>query len=105
MLNMFSSDLLDKSLLLVNIENFLGTNPELFAWAKRFLKINDKPEDQVQNALRKGSKVRLSVCRSLGPSYRLLPKLVSFNHTGPNARHDVSANPSCKGSYQGLQWS
>ncbi|KAF3086068.1 Transcriptional regulatory protein sin3 [Orbilia oligospora] len=75
LLNLFSQDLMDKSLLIVTLETFLGSNPELFNWIKRFLGIQDKAEDSVQNALKKSQKVRLNVCRALGPSYRLLPKL------------------------------
>ncbi|KAK6344167.1 Transcriptional regulatory protein sin3 [Orbilia brochopaga] len=75
LLNLFSQDLMDKSLLVSTLESFLGTNPELFNWIKRFLGIGEKNDDAIQNALKKSSKVRLNVCRALGPSYRLLPKL------------------------------
>ncbi|EWC44603.1 hypothetical protein DRE_06684 [Drechslerella stenobrocha 248] len=75
LLNLFSQDLMDKSLLVSTLESFLGTNPELFNWIKRFLGIAEKTEDAIQNALKKSQKVRLNVCRALGPSYRLLPKL------------------------------
>ncbi|KAK6538018.1 Transcriptional regulatory protein sin3 [Orbilia ellipsospora] len=74
-LNLFSQDLMDKSLLVSTLESFLGSNPELFNWIKRFLGVADKTEDNIQNSLKKSQKVRLNVCRALGPSYRLLPKL------------------------------
>ncbi|KAF3916821.1 hypothetical protein ABW20_dc0109105 [Dactylellina cionopaga] len=74
-LNLFSQDLMDKSLLISTLESFLGSNPELFNWIKRFLGVSEKTEDAVQNTLKKSQKVRLNVCRALGPSYRLLPKL------------------------------
>ncbi|KAF3930850.1 hypothetical protein ABW19_dt0202959 [Dactylella cylindrospora] len=73
-LNMFSQDVMDKSHLLTSLEAFLGTNPELFNWMKKFLGISDKLEDNVLNAVKHSQKVRLAVCRALGPSYRLLPK-------------------------------
>ncbi|EPS40801.1 hypothetical protein H072_5313 [Dactylellina haptotyla CBS 200.50] len=74
-LNLFSQDLMDKSLLVSTLESFLGSNPELFNWIKRFLGVSEKAEDNIQNTLKKSQKVRLNVCRALGPSYRLLPKL------------------------------
>lgn len=70
--NLFSQDLIDKNLLLYRAQSFIGGNQELFSWFKKFL-----GEDEEQPYTRPktvNSRVSLSNCRSLGPSYRLLPK-------------------------------
>jgi paired amphipathic helix protein Sin3a len=76
--NLFSQDLIDKSLLLTRAQSFIGGNPELFAWFKNFL--GYEPETNVTQTKAKtvSGRVSLSNCRGLGPSYRLLPKRVSF---------------------------
>lgn len=77
LLNLFSQDLIDQYLLINKVEGFLGGNAELMNWFKKFLVHKLEPEDEiVTNVPRRNQKVRLSTCRSLGPSYRLLPKLV-----------------------------
>lgn len=72
--NLFSQDLIDKSLLLTRAQSFIGGNPELFAWFKNFL--GYEPETNVTQTKAKtvSGRVSLSNCRGLGPSYRLLPK-------------------------------
>ncbi|KAF2736640.1 hypothetical protein EJ04DRAFT_462701 [Polyplosphaeria fusca] len=70
--NLFSQDLIDKSLLLYRAQSFIGGNQELFAWFKKFL--GDEPEVVQIRPRTVNSRVSLSNCRSLGPSYRLLPK-------------------------------
>lgn len=70
--NLYSQDLIDKQLLLYRAQSFIGGNQELFAWFKKFM-----GEDEEQQNLRPktvNSRVSLSNCRSLGPSYRLLPR-------------------------------
>ncbi|KAF1840440.1 uncharacterized protein K460DRAFT_208398 [Cucurbitaria berberidis CBS 394.84] len=69
--NLFSQDLIDKQLLIYRAQSFIGGNQELFAWFKKFM-----GEEEEQKARPKivNSRVSLSNCRSLGPSYRLLPK-------------------------------
>lgn len=57
------------------MENFIGGNKELMEWFKRFVEYEGRDEI-INNVPRNVNKVRLSVCRGLGPSYRLLPKLV-----------------------------
>lgn len=62
-------------MLVTKVENFIGGNKELMEWFKRFVDYEGKDEI-VNNVPKSVGKVRLSVCRGLGPSYRLLPKLV-----------------------------
>lgn len=75
LLNLFSQDLIGKDMLVDKVQNFIGGNKELMDWFKRFVGWEGKDE-VVDNIPRSLNKVRLSVCRGLGPSYRLLPKLV-----------------------------
>lgn len=70
--NLFSQDLIDKSLLLYRAQAFIGGNQELYAWFKKFL--GEEDEQQSTRPKIVNSRVSLSNCRSLGPSYRLLPK-------------------------------
>lgn len=76
LLNLFSQDLIGKDMLVDKVANFIGGNKELMDWFKRFVGWESR-EEMIDNIPRSLSKVRLSVCRGLGPSYRLLPKLVS----------------------------
>ncbi|KAF1830335.1 hypothetical protein BDW02DRAFT_642257 [Decorospora gaudefroyi] len=70
--NLFSQDLIDKQLLLYRAQSFIGGNQELFAWFKRFM--GEDEEQQKSRPKTVNSRVSLSNCRSLGPSYRLLPR-------------------------------
>ncbi|PVI03678.1 hypothetical protein DM02DRAFT_611980 [Periconia macrospinosa] len=70
--NLFSQDLIDKNLLLYRAQSFIGGNQELFTWFKKFLGEDD--EQTYTRPKTVNSRVSLSNCRSLGPSYRLLPK-------------------------------
>ncbi|KAK8225885.1 hypothetical protein HDK90DRAFT_496121 [Phyllosticta capitalensis] len=72
--NLFSNDLIDKSLLLHRAQSFIGGNPELMNWFRKFLEF-DKEEDKLENRPKPPSgRVALSNCRGLGPSYRQLPR-------------------------------
>lgn len=77
LLNLFSQDLIGKDMLVDKVQNFIGGNKELMDWFKRFVGWEGRDE-VVDNVPRSLNKVRLSVCRGLGPSYRLLPKLVCY---------------------------
>ncbi|KAI1515339.1 Paired amphipathic helix protein Sin3a [Pyrenophora tritici-repentis] len=70
--NLYSQDLIDKSLLLYRAQSFIGGNVELFTWFKKFM--GEDEEQQKSRPKTVNSRVSLSNCRSLGPSYRLLPK-------------------------------
>ncbi|KAF2707519.1 hypothetical protein K504DRAFT_458020 [Pleomassaria siparia CBS 279.74] len=72
--NLFSQDLIDKQLLLYRANSFLGGNPELFQWFKKFMGDDEEQPELQSRAKTVNSRVSLSNCRSLGPSYRLLPK-------------------------------
>jgi paired amphipathic helix protein Sin3a len=60
------------------VSNFIGGNPDLMNWFKVF--VNYEGNDEVIDNRPKAptSRVALSNCRGLGPSYRLLPKRVSL---------------------------
>ncbi|PSN63450.1 hypothetical protein BS50DRAFT_577191 [Corynespora cassiicola Philippines] len=70
--NLYSQDLIDKTLLLERAKSFIGGNQELFAWFKKFMGEDEEPSQTRARTV--NSRVSLSNCRSLGPSYRLLPK-------------------------------
>lgn len=70
--NLYSQDLIDKQLLIYRASSFIGGNQELFSWFKKFM--GDDEEQQKSRPKTVHSRVSLSNCRSLGPSYRLLPK-------------------------------
>ncbi|KAF2806646.1 uncharacterized protein BDZ99DRAFT_573392 [Mytilinidion resinicola] len=72
--NLFSQDLIDKNLLYARAQSFIGGNPDLLEWFRQFLSI-EKEETVIKTKARTvTSRVSLSNCRGLGPSYRLLPK-------------------------------
>jgi len=75
--NLYSQDLIDKNLLVLRVQNFIGTNPELFAWFKNFVGYDGKDEIIENKARSVSGRVTLNNCRGLGPSYRFLPKKVS----------------------------
>lgn len=81
--NLYSQDLIDKQLFIYRAQAFIGGNPELYSWFKNFM--GEKDEQTTYTRPKTvNSRVSLSNCRSLGPSYRLLPKRVSsflFNST------------------------
>lgn len=70
-------------MMVTKVENFIGGNKELMEWFKRFVEYEGRDEI-IYNIPRNVNKVRLSVCRGLGPSYRLLPKLVGDISTWRN---------------------
>ncbi|ORY05687.1 hypothetical protein BCR34DRAFT_571812 [Clohesyomyces aquaticus] len=71
--NLFSQDLIDRQLLLYRANTYIGNNTELFTWFRRFLGDEDEPVSHTRPKT-VNNRVSLSNCRSLGPSYRLLPK-------------------------------
>ena len=73
--NLYSQDLVDKNLLVYRAQSFIGTNPELFDYFKKFL--NYEGRDQIiENKARPAvtGRVNLNNCRALGQSYRHLPQ-------------------------------
>ncbi|KAI9845959.1 MAG: Transcriptional regulatory protein sin3 [Thelocarpon superellum] len=78
--NLFSQDLIDKNVLVNKVATFIGANPELMSWFKRFVGYDGKDE-VIENRPRPASgRVTLSNCRGYGPSYRLLPKRPQGNY-------------------------
>jgi len=76
--NLFSQDLIDRNVLVYRVQYFIGGNLDLFNWFKAF--VSYEGEDQVLENRPQAPTGRpaLSNCRGLGPSYRLLPRRVSF---------------------------
>ncbi|KAI9780031.1 MAG: Transcriptional regulatory protein sin3 [Peltula sp. TS41687] len=72
--NLFSQDLIDKGTLISRVSNFIGGNPELMTWFKRFVAHDGKDEVIENKPKPSNARVNLSNCRGYGPSYRLLPK-------------------------------
>ncbi|KAI5285007.1 Transcriptional regulatory protein sin3, partial [Ascosphaera acerosa] len=76
--NLYSADLLDKNVLVNRAQGFIGANPEIMAWFRRFMHVD--PADELiepqarAEAASVSAPVTLAHCRALGPSYRLLPK-------------------------------
>jgi paired amphipathic helix protein Sin3a len=73
--NLYSTDLVTRAVLVSRAEGFIGSNAELMNWFKRFMNA-EEPEDRIidPKANPESGVVNLAHCRSLGPSYRLLPK-------------------------------
>ncbi|EER28429.1 Paired amphipathic helix repeat family protein [Coccidioides posadasii C735 delta SOWgp] len=73
--NLYSSDLIDRNVLVNKTAGFIGSNQELMNWFKRFMHIEPKDDIIEPKAKDESGTVNLAHCRALGPSYRLLPKL------------------------------
>ncbi|KAF2468258.1 uncharacterized protein BDR25DRAFT_291033 [Lindgomyces ingoldianus] len=71
--NLFSQDLIDRQLLVYRAQSYIGGNLELYTWFKKFLGDGEEQSCHIRPKT-VNSRVSLSNCRSLGPSYRLLPK-------------------------------
>lgn len=84
--NLFSQDLIDRTVLVQRARVYLGGNAELMKWFTDFVGYDDR-DVIIENRARvlPGGRVSLSNCRGMGPSYRLLPKrvreLISFLST------------------------
>ncbi|KAJ5899978.1 hypothetical protein N7495_004722 [Penicillium taxi] len=72
--NLYTNDLIDRFVLVKRADSFIGSNVELMSWFKRFMNV-EEPEDKVidPKPMEELEQVNLAHCRSLGPSYRLLP--------------------------------
>lgn len=74
--NLFTQDLIDKSVLVHKISGFIGTNAELMEYFKTMVRYTG-PDEVIENRPKPPTgRVSLSNCRGLGPSYRLLPRRV-----------------------------
>lgn len=74
LINLFTNDLIDKHVLCDRVGSFLAGNAELMRWLMDFLKIGEQEEIIEARSRPDPGRVNLSMCRSLGPSYRHLPK-------------------------------
>ncbi|KAF7534849.1 hypothetical protein G7054_g5859 [Neopestalotiopsis clavispora] len=72
--NMYSQNLIDKDDVIHKATQFIGGNPELLKWFKEFMGYEGYDENIENRPLPPQEKVSLSNCRSVGPSYRLLPR-------------------------------
>ncbi|KAI9668879.1 MAG: Transcriptional regulatory protein sin3 [Alyxoria varia] len=72
--NLYSQDLIDKTLLVDRVQNFIGANTELYAWFKKFIKFDGRHRTIETMARPTAGRVNLNMCRALGQSYRELPR-------------------------------
>ncbi|KAI9699199.1 MAG: Transcriptional regulatory protein sin3 [Bogoriella megaspora] len=72
--NLYSQDLISKGELCNRAQSYIGGNPELMSYFRRFMNFDEK-DTIVENRPRiMADRASLPNCRGLGPSYRLLPK-------------------------------
>ncbi|KAH6656936.1 hypothetical protein BKA67DRAFT_553725 [Truncatella angustata] len=72
--NMYSQNLIDKDDVIHKASHFISGNPELLKWFKEFMGYEGWDENIENRPQPPNEKVSLSNCRSVGPSYRLLPR-------------------------------
>ncbi|CDK26082.1 unnamed protein product [Kuraishia capsulata CBS 1993] len=77
MINLYSHDIIDKETLIERVDGFIGQYRDLFEWFKQFVGYEDKPL-HIENITFKKHQMDLSLCKSCGPSYRLLPKAETY---------------------------
>jgi paired amphipathic helix protein Sin3a len=74
LINLYTQDLIDKYTLNDRVTSFIGGNPDLMGYFRDFLGITES-EEVIEARIRPDpGRVNLAHCRSLGPSYRHLPK-------------------------------
>jgi paired amphipathic helix protein Sin3a len=74
LINLFTQDLIDKNTLADRVSAFIGGNPDLMSFFNRLIGVEAQEEIIEARAKPDPGRVNLSHCRSLGPSYRHLPK-------------------------------
>jgi paired amphipathic helix protein Sin3a len=72
--NLFNQDLIDKDTLIHKADGFIGQNSDLMNYFKKFTKYTGTDTVIENRPASSETRVVLSNCRALGPSYRLLPK-------------------------------
>ncbi|ODV95612.1 hypothetical protein PACTADRAFT_50307 [Pachysolen tannophilus NRRL Y-2460] len=77
MINLYSQEIIDKDTLIERVEGFIGPYKDLFDWFKHFVGFEDTPMN-IENVTFKKHQLELSLCKSCGPSYRLLPKAETY---------------------------
>lgn len=76
--NLFSQNIIDKNTLFHKGALFIGANPDLMNFWKTFVGVDSQDVVVDNRPAAPTEKLSLSNCRGYGPSYRLLPKRVSF---------------------------
>ena len=72
--NLFTQEMIDTNTLVHKASVFFGQNADLMNWFKNFVQYSGADEVVENRPAPSATKVVLSNCRALGPSYRLLPK-------------------------------
>jgi len=73
-INLYNQEMVDKNLLVHKAFSFLGNNIELMTWFRDYIRYDGRDEILENKPRTASTKVVLSNCRGLGPSYRLVPK-------------------------------
>ena len=74
LINLFSQDIIDKHVLVDRVGQFVGNSVDLMNYFVKFLGV-DPHEEVIEARIRPDpGRVNLAHCRSLGPSYRFLPR-------------------------------
>lgn len=76
-LNLFSQEIVSKQELVHLVHTFLGKEPELFEWFKRFVAYKEAPDSVVSERKPFSNnfpQIDYNKCKRYGPSYRALPK-------------------------------
>ena len=74
LINLYSQDIIDKYVLADRVQSFIGSNPDLMAWFRSVLGIEEQDEIVEARMRPDSGRVNLAHCRAYGPSYRHLPK-------------------------------
>lgn len=82
LVNLFTQDLCTEQYLIFRAQSFIGNSPELMTYFKGFVHFEPSDEIIANQPKHLHGKILLSNCRGMGPSYRLLPKLVSIRCSG-----------------------
>ena len=72
--NLYTQEIVDRNTLTHKAQAFIGQNADLWAYFKDFVQYSGADEVIENRPVQSSTKVVLSNCRALGPSYRLLPK-------------------------------
>lgn len=74
LINLYTNDIIDKYTLADRVQSFVGSNPDLMAFFRGMIGV-DEHDEVVEARIRPDTgRVQLAHCRAYGPSYRHLPK-------------------------------
>ncbi|KAK5937991.1 Transcriptional regulatory protein sin3 [Knufia obscura] len=74
LINLFTQDIIDKYTLADRVQSFIGSNPDLMAYFRGILGVEEHDEIVEARIRPDVGRVNLAHCRAFGPSYRHLPK-------------------------------